>query len=420
MLSLEELGLDANNSAAIKIIVVLLAGLVYYCLYKTTLFVHRRLARRIARWQKLKVRSLKFQNHEILNGAEVTRIVLRSWNLVAYAINLLFLYLCLNVVFLYFPDTQSIATILLGSLWGAIKSVAIGIANYLPNVFFLLVIYYAAKILLRLTQHFFEGIEKEEIHISGFYSEWAQPTYKLVRMIIVVFMIILAFPYFPGSDSPAFQGVSIFLGVLVSLGSSGTVANIISGIMLTYMRAFNIGDRVKIADAEGDVVERSLFVTRVLTIKNVDIAIPNLMVLNNHIINYSTQADTTGITLHTTVTIGYDQPWDKIQTLLIEAAKKTEGVDKDSEPFVLQTKLDDFYVHYELNASTRTPKNMGVIYSDLHKNIFDVFHTAGVEIASPHISRLRDGNRPEIPEDYLPKDYKTGAFRIFPFGSGDK
>ena len=412
------LHINADDGWILRLVGVLIAAAFFYFLYKATSILHRRLESRITAFQKSKIRAIKFQNYEFLNEEEVTKAVLIVWKCLGYAVYFIYFYLFLNAVFMFFPRTQELAETLITSFWEVVVSITMGFVNYLPSLFFLVVLYYITKVLLKFTHHFFSGVEQDDIRIRGFYSEWASPTYKLIRLLIIVFMMVIAFPYLPGSDSPAFKGISLFLGVLLSLGSSATVANVVSGVMLTYMRAFNIGDRVKIADAEGDVVERTLFITRVRTPKNVDITIPNLMVLNNHIINYSTQAETQGVRLHTTVTIGYDQPWELIQGLLVDAAKKTDGLDHDIRPFVLQTKLDDFYVHYELNAITRRPNEMAKIYSDLHCNILDTFHAGGVEIASPHLGQMRDGNDTNMPDEYLPKDYQPGSFKVFPFNTG--
>jgi small-conductance mechanosensitive channel len=221
------------------------------------------------------------------------------------------------------------------------------------------------------------------------------------------------FPYLPGSDSPAFKGISIFLGVLFSLGSSSAVANVIAGVILTYTRAFKIGDRVQIADTVGDVMGKTLLATHVKTIKNVYITIPNSLVLGSHIINFSASAQGQPLILHTGVTIGYDAPWRQIHALLIAAAAATPGILPEPKPFVLQTSLDDFYVAYEINAYTDQPSGMALIYSNLHQNIQDKFNEAAVEIMSPHYHAVRDGNVTAIPENYLPHDYVPAAFRLF-------
>jgi small-conductance mechanosensitive channel len=242
------------------------------------------------------------------------------------------------------------------------------------------------------------------------------PTYQIVRFLVIAFAAIVIFPYLPGSGSPAFQGISVFLGILFSLGSSSAIANMVAGIVITYMRPFHIGDRVKIADTSGNVIERNLLITRVRTIKNVDVTIPNAMVLGSHIINYSSSAEAKGLILHTRVTIGYDAPWRKVHELLISAAKETTDILENPAPFVLQTSLDDYSVAYELNATTSNASRMASILSELHEHIQDKFNEAGVEIMSPSYSAVRDGNQVTIPSEYLPKDYQPAPFRILPLG----
>ncbi|HKI52961.1 MAG TPA: mechanosensitive ion channel family protein, partial [Anaerolineales bacterium] len=238
------------------------------------------------------------------------------------------------------------------------------------------------------------------------------PTYQLLRFVVIALGLVVAFPYLPGSGSPAFQGVSVFVGVLFSLGSTSVVANIVSGVVLTYTRAFRVGDRVKIADTVGDIIEKGLLVTRVRTIKNVEITIPNGMVMGSHIINYSMVSQERGLILNTTITLGYDIPWRLIHEVLKKAAQATDGILPEPHPFVLQTSLDDFYVSYELNAYTNQPNKMALIYSELHQNIQDSCNEAGIEILSPHYDALRDGNTSTIPSDYLPKDYQAPPFNI--------
>jgi small-conductance mechanosensitive channel len=214
---------------------------------------------------------------------------------------------------------------------------------------------------------------------------------------LYAFTLVFVFPYLPGSDSPAFKGVSIFLGVLFSLGSTSAIANIVAGIVITYMRPFIVGDRVKIGDSVGDIMEKNLLVTRMKTIKNEDITIPNATIINNHLWNYSKYANSIGIILHPTVTIGYDVPSEQVTKLLLQAAQKTKNLTREFKPFVLQKSLGDFYVEYELNVYTKQPKKMAHFYSDLNKAILDEFNAAGVEILSPHYNAFRDGNASTIP-----------------------
>jgi len=342
---------------------------------------------------------------EILSGEQIALVIGKTFNWFRYFCFIIIFYLYINLIFSFFPITRGISAALLTHFIGAVGFVLLAIWNYIPNLLTLIVIFAFGFYLMKLMQRFFKGIEEENISLSGFYPEWASPTNTILRILIFALLIIVAFPYLPGKDSPAFQAVAIFLGVVGSLGSTGAVSNAVAGIVLTYMRAFNIGDRVQIADTMGDIVEKSVFVTRIKTTKNVEITVPNAMVLNNHIINYSTLAETEGLILHSKVTIGYDVPWKLVHDLLIRAANEIEAIEQTPHPFVLQTALDDFYVEYEINAYTKKANKMAVIYNELHRNIQDKFHEAGIEIASPGLMALRDGNKPNIPDEYLPKDY---------------
>lgn len=320
------------------------------------------------------------------------------------------------VVMSFFPRSRFVAASTLDSLLDVFARIWKGFAGYAPNLLFLIVIVFITYLVIRVVRFFFAEISRGSITLPGFEQEWAEPTYKICVFLIIALSAVMAFPYLPGSDSQAFQAISLFLGLLISLSSSSAISNMIAGVILTYTGAFRMGDRVKIADAVGDVVGKTLLVTRVRTIKNVDIAIPNALVLSSHIVNYSRAVRTgpDGVILHTAVTIGYDAPWRQVHELLIAAALKTADVAEEPRPFILQTSLNDFYVTYELNVYTKNPWRMAVIYSDLHTNIQDAFNEAGVEIMSPHYASVRDGNATAIPETYLPENYQAPAFRILP------
>ena len=360
-----------------------------------------------------RIRSIRIQSFEILHEDRIAAIMISILRGVRVVLTLALFYFYVPIIFSFFPWTRGYAAKLLHYLYTPIVSLGQAIANYLPNLFFIVVIAVVTHFVNRFSRLLFAEIGKVAITIPGFYADWAEPTYKIVRFLIISFALIAAFPYLPGSESPAFKGVSIFFGVLVSLGSTSAVANIISGVILTYTRAFKIGDRVKISDTVGDVTEKTLLVTRIRTSKNADITIPNAMVLGSHITNFSSSARDYGLILHTSVTIGYDAPWRTVHELLIAAALKTENILELPAPFVLQTALNDFYVTYELNAYTDTPQKMVRIYSELHQNIQDRFNEAGVEIMSPHYAQIRDGNRTTIPDAYLDAGYEPGGIRIY-------
>jgi small-conductance mechanosensitive channel len=318
----------------------------------------------------------------------------------------------LNLVFSFFPMTRGLATTTVRLFLQPIRSFGAAFVDYLPNLFSIFVIVVATFYGLRALKIFFKALEHETINLRGFYPDWARTTFNIVRILVIAFAVILAWPYLPASDSAAFQGVAAFLGLLVTFGSAGAVSNAVGGIVMVYMRPFQVGDRVRIADTLGDVVERGLLVTRVRTPKNVETTIPNSMVVGSHIVNYSAIAKGSGVILHTTVTIGYDAPWAEVHEALKEAARRSEGILDEPEPFVLQTALGDYAVSYELNAYTKMPKMMQLLYSRLHTNIQDTFAESGIEILSPVYHALRDGNLSTIPGEHAPPESQAPAFRL--------
>ncbi|MDU0459584.1 MAG: mechanosensitive ion channel family protein [Geobacteraceae bacterium] len=398
----------------------LLLGALYSSLATLVLMViltviNRFLPRFIAKiesWRGTYFKSIRFQSIEVLNEERIAGIIisLMRWARMVVLLGLLYLYIPL--VLSFFPWTRGMATKLFEYILTPIEKVGFAFISYLPNVFFLLVIAVISHYSIKFTRFLFSEVEKQSITIPGFYHDWADPTFKIVRFLMIAFAVIVAFPYLPGSESPAFKGVSVFLGVLFSLGSTSAISNVVAGVILTYMRAFKLGDRVKIAETVGDVVEKNLLVTRIRTIKNVDITVPNAMVLGSHITNFSSSAKEYGLILHTTVTIGYDAPWRRVHELLIAAAHATGNILELPKPFVLQTSLDDFYVSYQINAYTDKPSVMALTYSELHQNIQEKFNEGGIEIMSPHYSTLRDGNMTTIPESYLPESYKQPTFKV--------
>lgn len=317
-----------------------------------------------------------------------------------------------SVALRFFPSTKYLSHQITSWVLSRLSGFGNVILDYIPNLFLLAVICFIAACLIKVNRFVFDEIRDGRLTIGGFYPDWGEPTAKLVRALILVAAIIIAFPYMPGSNSPAFKGISVFLGVLLSLGSTSAVAHAIAGTILTYMRAFQIGDFVRIGNDVGEVLEKTLLVTRIRTQKNEVITIPNGTVLGGVVMNYSAEGRKRGVIFHTVVSIGYSAPWRHVHSLLISAALETEDVLHDPSPFVLQTALNDFYVSYELNAYTGKPMNMMNIYSTLHQNIQDKFNQAGVEINSPHYLSLRDGNETTIPHDYVPKGYKHPVFEF--------
>jgi small-conductance mechanosensitive channel len=374
-----------------------------------------RFYRYLRNWRDTRLPAFKLFGTEILSANRVFDLISEIIKVLRLTLFLVISYLYINLVLSFFPWTKGLSRILFSYVVKATDTLGSGLIAYLPNLFFLAIIYFFTSYTIKVIRFLFEEIEHGNIIFTGFYREWARPTYKLVQFLIFAFAATVAFPYLPGSGTPAFQGISLFLGLLISLGSSSVISNIFAGIILTYTRAFQIGDRVKITDTIGDVVDKTLFVTRICTIKNVVITIPNSSVLSSHVVNYSAATNdsaTFPLILHTTITLGYDVPWRKVHETLKNAALATEHILVAPNPFVLQTSLDDFYVSYELNAYTDSPKTMAVIYSELHQNIQDKCNEADIEILSPHYRAMRDGNLTTIPASYLPSDYQAPAFRL--------
>lgn len=318
-------------------------------------------------------------------------------NILRFALIILLLFLYLPFVFSFLPWTKEIVSQFYAYVAEPVKYIVNGFVNFLPNVFYIIIIVLVARYLLRIITYISTEIEQEKLKLKGFHKDWAKPTLNIVKIIVYAFALVFMFPYLPGSDSPAFQGVSIFLGVLFSLGSTSAIANIVAGIVITYMRPFTIGDRVKVGETVGDVVEKTLLVTRIRTTKNEDVTIPNATIINTHLWNYSKNAKEFGIVIHPTVTIGYDVPSEKVIELLLNAAKNTKNLTRELKPFVLQKSLNDFYVEYELNVYTKQPSKIPLFYSELNQSIQREFNAAGIEILSPHYHAIRDGNSSTIP-----------------------
>jgi small-conductance mechanosensitive channel len=391
-------------------LLVLIIGLILFLTAKIFNFIKNYVVKNRAKYFK----GVHYNSIKILSPEKQLILLLRIFSVIKIITLILIVYLSLPVLFSIFPATKDYTTTLLRWILTPAKSAFMGFVGFLPSLFTIIVIIIIFKYSLKIIKFFFYEIKSENIKINGFYSDWALPTFNVIRLLMYAFMLVIIFPYLPGSDSPIFKGVSVFVGVLFSLGSSNAIANMVAGLVITYMRPFKIGDYIKIGDVSGEVIEKTALVTRIRTPKFEDITIPNATVLSSTSTNYSanTNQATNGLLIHTTVTIGYDVPWKDIHAALIDAALKTEMTEKEPAPFVLQTSLDDFYVSYQINVYTKEPTKQPRIYSSLHQNIQDSFNAAGIEIMSPHYNALRDGNTTTIPPNYLKEDYESPVFNI--------
>jgi len=307
---------------------------------------------------------------------------------------LLALYLYLNYVLGLFPWTRPAAQALFGLIMDPLRVMGAALLRDIPDLVFLAVLFVVTRYVLKLARLFFTGVEQGGIRVAGMDSEVAGATYKIVRLLIVVFALVVAYPYIPGSESEAFKGISLFLGLVFSLGSSSVIGNLVAGYTMIYRRAFRIGDRIQVGDVMGDVLERKLLVTRLRTVKNEEVVIPNSVILNSNILNYNAMAKDQGLILHTTVGIGYETPWRQVEAMLRLAAGRTPGLLVTPAPFVLQKALGDFCVTYEINAYCDQPQAMAGLYTALHRNILDVFNEYGVQIMTP--AYVADTAQPKV------------------------
>ena len=357
---------------------------------------------------------IQIGNVEIISSSNISFFWLRVLRIIRLLVLFLLLFNYATFVLRLFPWTRVFGESILGYFSQSLELVLSSIGKYLPNAFVIAIIIFITYYLIGLIKPFFTAIERGNLVIPGFYTDWAKPTYNLLLVIIIAIAAIVAFPYLPGFDSPAFRGVSVFLGLLLSLGSTSAIANVIGGIILIYTRAFRIGDHIQVGDVIGDLIEKNFLVIRICTPTNKIITIPNSSLLSSNVINFSISSRelNRNLIIQTTITLGYDLPWRKAHTTLIEAALETVHILKEPAPFVLQTSLDNFYISYQLNAYTNQPNLMVIIYSELHQNIQDKCNEAGIEILSPSYTSLRDGNTTTIPENYLPSDYVAPPFRV--------
>ena len=342
----------------------------------------------------------QLQNWQVLTPLVVEARLRQLWTVIYRLGWLMLLYIYASFSLSFFSWTKDISGKLLSFLLGPVGQISQWFVDQLPNLMMIVVVLFFSRYALRLIHTVFRQLQNGNLKLNGFYAEWAEPTYRIVRLLWVLLILVVIFPYIPGSNSEVFKGVSVFVGVLVSLGSSSLMSQIMAGAALIYTRAFRVGDRIKVGDVVGDVLEKGLLAIKLQTVKNEEITIPNATMLSSHVMNYSLLAEGPGLILFTEVTIGYDVPWRKVHELLLRAAQETGGILDQPSSFILQRALNDFYGVYQLNAYTRQPQNMLEIYSELHQRIQDIFFEAGVEIMSPHYIAVRDGNALAIPKEY--------------------
>ncbi len=346
-----------------------------------------------------KVQDVRVSSLEIVRGEQLWNAGQHAVRIVAILIALVAGYLYLNYVLVLFPWTRALGRGLTTILLQPLQTLATGFLSFIPDLVFLIILTLITRWALRLVGVFFARVASGETELGGFEADWAKPTGRIVRFTMIAFALVIAYPYIPGSDSEAFKGIGVVVGLMFSLGSASVIGNLVAGLGIAFRRAFRVGDRVRIGDTIGEVTQVELLTTYLRSPKNEQIVVPNSLILNNEVVNYSALVRSgAGLIVHTNVGIGYETPWRQVEAMLIQAARRTSGIRAEPEPFVLQRSLGDFAVNYEINAYTDEPRRLLVTYSDLHRNILDVFNEYGVQIMTP----AYEGD-PEIPK-VVPRD----------------
>ncbi len=315
-------------------------------------FFFKRLNTKIVTTGREKIKPFYINKFRVLSEKHVINLIEVVLKLVKYVVTAIQLFLTIPIIFSLFTATKDIASLLFGYILNPIKRIAIGMIEYIPNLFTIIIIITITRYVLKALKYFAAQITKGKLQLPGFYADWASPTLRILQVLLWAFTVAVIYPYLPGSESRAFQGVSVFIGIIFSVGSTSAIGNLVAGLVITYMRPFKLGDRVQIKEVTGFVVEKNLMVVRLRTHKNEYVTFPNVIILGSNIINYNTSSDEDeeGLIIYTEITFGYATPWQKIHDILISAALNTEYVQKTPRPFVLQTKLDDFYASYQINC----------------------------------------------------------------------
>lgn len=384
----------------LRIVALLLLLTVQYVLIRLTQKLYLYIKKKIEDLLKTKLKGFKIHDYQFLTANREAFLLIHIAKLGKYLLIALQLLVSIPLLFLIFPSTKHIANMFMGYMLTPFNSVIHSIVNYIPNLFTIIVIFICIHYTVKGFRYLANEIAEEHIKIPHFYPDWAVPTFHIIRSLLYIFMIVLIYPYLPASDSGIFKGISVFVGIIFSIGSSTVIGNIIAGIVITYMRPFKIGDRINLNETTGNVIEKTPLVTRIRTPKNEIITIPNSFIMSNQTTNYTSSAQEYGLILHSNVTIGYDAEWRDVHRLLIEAALETSGIEKTPKPFVLEIGLNEFYPVYQINAyiGEKGVNIMPSIYSELHQNIQDKFNEAGIQIMAPNYESNTE--EPTIPIRY--------------------
>jgi small-conductance mechanosensitive channel len=349
-----------------------------------------------------RIKSVETQSFKVMPAERIWEAVRNALRAIRTLVLVAMVLVYAGYVLAQFPSTRVLSTNMATFALNPLDVMVQGVLRSVPGLMFLVVLFVVLRLVLRLVRLFFGGLERGTFNVGTFDPDWAQPTYKIIRIIVIAFGLVVAYPYIPGAQSAAFQGISIFVGIMFSLGSSTAIANIVAGYMLIYRRAFKLGDIIKVGEHLGEVITTRLQVTHLRSPKNEEIVIPNSQMLNSDVVNFSSIGRRQGLILHTEVAIGYSTPWRQVEAMLIEAAQRTEGLGAEPRPFVFEKQLGEFSVTYELNVYCTNVHAMRALYAALHRNVLDVFNEHGVQIMTP----AYEGD-PEQPKVVAPKDWFT-------------
>ena len=362
------------------VLIAIGATILYVLLLWILIRVDLRLAAAASRATERRLRNMP--GGDVMVAARAPLLVQRLLTVVAVVLSLLLTYSWLTIVLRRFPYTRPWGETLRASLFSAVASGGRGVIDHLPNLLTVVAIVLVTRFMIRVVTFAFRTIEEGRVAVPGVYPETAQPTRRITVALLWIFALILSYEFLPGAQSDAFKGVSVFIGLIISLGSTGIMNQVMSGLMVTYSRAVRVGDFVRIGEVEGTVTQLGTLSTKIKTPRNEEVTLPNALVVAHAATNFS-RHDADGVLAPASVTIGYDVPWRQVHALLVMAAERTPGVRRPPAPVVLQTALGDFAVEYKVLVCIDQPHRRLVTLNALHANIQDAFNEYGVQIMSP-------------------------------------
>ncbi len=361
-----------------------LATLLFSIVVRAIGALRRLILRRLVTREARRVRRIAIAGFTLFHATQLLTLLRKLVEASTWIATMFAAYLWLTFVLTRFAYSREWGEALGSYLLATMKGLALGALGAIPGLFTVVLIFLAVRFLTRVVGAFFRAAEVGEVTLTWLHADTAQPTRRIIVAMLWLFAVVVAYPYLPGSQSDIFKGVTVFVGLLLSIGSSGVVNQAMSGLVLMYARALRPGEYVRIGDVEGTVMALTMLSTKIHTPKGEEITIPNAVVVTSHTRNYSRLAAEGGVYAHTTVTIGYDAAWRQVHALLIMAAERTPGTLREPPAFVLQTGLSDFYPQYQLNVALEVPSSRARTLSALHANIQDCFNEYGVQIMSPH------------------------------------